>query len=28
MIGAYYQARGLDSTGRPDPADLAGLRLA
>ena len=27
MIDAYYKARGLDSAGRPDPADLAGLRL-
>jgi aldehyde:ferredoxin oxidoreductase len=27
MIDAYYAARGLDGQGRPDPADLAGLRL-
>jgi aldehyde:ferredoxin oxidoreductase len=27
MIDAYYAARGLDAQGRPDPADLAGLRL-
>jgi aldehyde:ferredoxin oxidoreductase len=27
MIDAYYAARGLDVQGRPDPADLAGLRL-
>jgi aldehyde:ferredoxin oxidoreductase len=27
MINAYYKARGLDGEGRPDPADLAGLRL-
>jgi aldehyde:ferredoxin oxidoreductase len=27
MIDAYYAARGLDELGRPDPADLAGLRL-
>jgi aldehyde:ferredoxin oxidoreductase len=27
MIGAYYGARGLDELGRPDPADLADLRL-
>jgi aldehyde:ferredoxin oxidoreductase len=27
MIDAYYAARGLDEQGRPDPADLAGLRL-
>jgi len=27
MIDAYYAARGLDGHGRPDPADLAGLRL-
>jgi aldehyde:ferredoxin oxidoreductase len=27
MIDAYYKARGLDGEGRPDPADLAGLRL-
>jgi aldehyde:ferredoxin oxidoreductase len=27
MIDAYYAARGLDSQGRPDPADLAGLHL-
>jgi aldehyde:ferredoxin oxidoreductase len=27
MIAAYYAARGLDSQGRPDPADLADLRM-
>ncbi len=27
MIDGYYAARGLDEQGRPDPADLAGLRL-
>jgi aldehyde:ferredoxin oxidoreductase len=27
MIDAYYAARGLDEQGRPDPADLADLRL-
>jgi aldehyde:ferredoxin oxidoreductase len=27
MIDAYYAARGLDAQGRPDPADLADLRL-
>jgi aldehyde:ferredoxin oxidoreductase len=27
MIDAYYAARGLDALGRPDPADLPGLRL-
>src|SRR5690242_6326865 len=27
MIDAYYAARGLDERGRPDPADLADLRL-
>ena len=27
MIDAYYAARGLDAQGRPDPADLAALRL-
>ena len=27
MISAYYAARGLDEQGRPDEADLAGLRL-
>ncbi len=27
MIDGYYAARGLDQLGRPDPADLAGLRL-
>jgi len=27
MIDSYYAARGLDGHGRPDPADLAGLRL-
>jgi aldehyde:ferredoxin oxidoreductase len=27
MIDAYYAARGLDELGRPDPADLANLRL-
>jgi aldehyde:ferredoxin oxidoreductase len=27
MIDAYYAARGLDAQGRPDPADLGGLRL-
>jgi aldehyde:ferredoxin oxidoreductase len=27
MIDAYYAARGLNGQGRPDPADLAGLRL-
>ncbi len=27
MIDAYYAARGLDELGRPDPADLADLRL-
>ena len=27
MIDTYYAARGLDAQGRPDPADLAGLRL-
>ncbi len=27
MIDGYYAARGLDELGRPDPADLAGLRL-
>jgi aldehyde:ferredoxin oxidoreductase len=27
MIGAYYAARRLDELGRPDPADLADLRL-
>jgi hypothetical protein len=27
MIDGYYAARGLDELGRPDPADLADLRL-
>jgi aldehyde:ferredoxin oxidoreductase len=27
MIDGYYAARGLDGVGRPDPADLADLRL-
>ncbi|HYB87875.1 MAG TPA: aldehyde ferredoxin oxidoreductase family protein [Streptosporangiaceae bacterium] len=27
MIDAYYAARGLDQSGRPDPGDLPGLRL-
>jgi aldehyde:ferredoxin oxidoreductase len=27
MIDGYYAARGLDGQGRPDPADLADLRL-
>jgi aldehyde:ferredoxin oxidoreductase len=27
MIDAYYAARGLDGSGRPDPADVADLRL-
>src|SRR5499426_260443 len=27
MIDAYYASRGLDELGRPDPADLADLRL-
>ena len=27
MIDGYYAARGLDRHGRPDPADLADLRL-
>jgi len=27
MIDGYYQARGLDHDGRPDPANLADLRL-
>jgi len=27
MIDAYYRARGLNTDGRPAPADLAGLRL-
>jgi aldehyde:ferredoxin oxidoreductase len=27
MIDAYYKARGLDGEGRPDPTDLAVLRL-
>jgi aldehyde:ferredoxin oxidoreductase len=27
MIDAYYAARGLDESGRPDPADVADLRL-
>ncbi len=28
MIDGYYAARGLDREGRPDPADLADLRLS
>ena len=28
MVEGYYRARGLDQAGRPDPADLADLRLA
>ena len=28
MIGGYYQARGLDAQGRPDPASLGDLRLS
>jgi aldehyde:ferredoxin oxidoreductase len=28
MIDGYYAARGLDEQGRPDPAELADLRLA
>ena len=27
MVGGYYATRGWDPEGRPDPADLAGLRL-
>jgi hypothetical protein len=27
MIDGYYAARGLDESGRPDPADVADLRL-
>jgi len=27
MINGYYAARGLDSEGRPAPADLTGLGL-
>jgi aldehyde:ferredoxin oxidoreductase len=27
MIDGYYAARGLDNQGRPDPAELADLRL-
>ena len=27
MIDGYYTARGLDSQGRPDPAELADLQL-
>lgn len=28
MIGAYYETRGLDRSGRPDPSEAAGLLLA
>jgi aldehyde:ferredoxin oxidoreductase len=28
MIDGYYAARGLDGQGRPDPAEVADLRLA
>jgi aldehyde:ferredoxin oxidoreductase len=27
MVAGYYAGRGLDSQGRPDPADLADLLL-
>jgi len=27
MVGGYYAARGWDAEGRPEPDDLAGLRL-